>query len=185
MSWTMAKNCVCPSHFSCFSSISIKWCPKQLCIITQSTAPGRLISVAKNTMSSPFNVVMFWWACWRWTITFSSWPCTNKQTYSGYLNELQIRHIPARNTTPLDKGNCMVYIRTILRVRPYRLIRGSFDSPFACVCTGTLDCWLPFPLLSFWCHLRENSYQIRVWSIKNVIVQMSKNIFGGEIMENN
>jgi hypothetical protein len=53
MSCTMAKNCWCPSNFSCFSSTNIKWWPKHDCIMTQSTAPGRLISVAKNTISSP------------------------------------------------------------------------------------------------------------------------------------
>ena len=33
----------------------MKWCPKHVCIMTQSTAPGRLMSVARNTMSSPFE----------------------------------------------------------------------------------------------------------------------------------
>ena len=53
-----AKNCTCPSNFSCFSRTSMKWLPKQLCIMTQSTAPGRLTSVARNTMSSPCSVVI-------------------------------------------------------------------------------------------------------------------------------
>ena len=53
INWTMAKNCCKPSYFSCFSSTSIKWWPKHDCIITQSTAPGRAISVAKKTISSP------------------------------------------------------------------------------------------------------------------------------------
>jgi hypothetical protein len=53
MSCTIAKNCWCPSNFSCFSSTNIKWCPKHDCIMTQSTAPGKLMSVAKNTISSP------------------------------------------------------------------------------------------------------------------------------------
>lgn len=55
ISWTMAKNCWWPSALSCFSSTSMKWWLKQDCIITQSTAPGKLISVAKNTMSSPIH----------------------------------------------------------------------------------------------------------------------------------
>ena len=53
----------------------MKWCPKQLCIMTQSTAPGKLISVAKNTMSSPCNVVMDLWACIKCCMTCSREPC--------------------------------------------------------------------------------------------------------------
>jgi hypothetical protein len=34
----------------------MKWCPKHDCIMTQSTAPGRLISVARKTMSSPAKI---------------------------------------------------------------------------------------------------------------------------------
>jgi len=75
MSCTMAKNCWWPSIFSCFSRTSIKWWPKQDCIMTQSTAPGRLMSVARNTMSSPCNVVMLLWAVMRWTMTCSKLPC--------------------------------------------------------------------------------------------------------------
>ena len=58
MSWTIAKNCWRPSNFSCFSKTNMKWLPKQLCIITQSTAPGRFISVARNTISSPVDKVV-------------------------------------------------------------------------------------------------------------------------------
>ncbi len=100
---TMAKNCWWPSYFSCFSSTSIKWFPKQDCIITQSTAPGRFISVAKNTISSPAkcasykgqpglystinlpqdnskniipcSVVTDLWQCTKWCITCSREPC--------------------------------------------------------------------------------------------------------------
>ncbi len=53
----------------------MKWCPKQLCIMTQSTAPGKLISVARKTMSSPCNVVMDLWTCMRCDITCSREPC--------------------------------------------------------------------------------------------------------------
>ena len=53
----------------------MKWCPKQLCIITQSTAPGKLISVARKTMSSPCNVVMDLWTCIRCDMTCSREPC--------------------------------------------------------------------------------------------------------------
>lgn len=71
----MAKNCWWPSNFSCFSSTNIKLCPKQLCIITQSTAPGKLMSVARKTISSPCNVVMLLWCMIRCGITESSEPC--------------------------------------------------------------------------------------------------------------
>lgn len=37
MSCTIAKNCWCPSNFSCFSSTNMKLWPKHDCIITQST----------------------------------------------------------------------------------------------------------------------------------------------------
>ncbi len=43
------------SFFSCFSSTSMKRKPKKDCIITQSTAPGRLMSMTRNTMSSPWS----------------------------------------------------------------------------------------------------------------------------------
>jgi len=75
MSCTIAKNCWCPSNFSCFSSTNIKWCPKHDCIMTQSTAPGRLMSVAKNTISSPCRVVIDLWDIIRWGITCSREPC--------------------------------------------------------------------------------------------------------------
>lgn len=98
ISWTIAKNFSSP-FFSCFSNTSIKWWPKQLCgrnikcsfvplfiknlcpknrtcIITQSTAPGRLMSVARNTISSPCRVVMDLWFTKRWGITCSKDPTT-------------------------------------------------------------------------------------------------------------
>jgi len=75
MSCTIAKNCWWPSNFSCFSSTSMKWWPKQLCIITQSTAPGRLMSVARKTISSPCSVVMDLCTCIKWAITCSRLPC--------------------------------------------------------------------------------------------------------------
>jgi len=75
MSWTMAKNCWCPSNFSCFSRTSMKWWPKQDCIITQSTAPGKLISVARKTISSPCSVVIDLWICMRCDMTCSRLPC--------------------------------------------------------------------------------------------------------------
>lgn len=75
MSKTIAKNCWWPSYFSCFSNTSMKWWPKQDCIITQSTAPGKLMSVARKTISSPWRVVMLLWACMRWDMTASKEPC--------------------------------------------------------------------------------------------------------------
>ena len=57
------------------NSTYIKWCPKHDCIITQSTAPGRFMSVARKTMSSPCNVVIDLWTCIKWDITCSSAPC--------------------------------------------------------------------------------------------------------------
>lgn len=75
MSCTMAKNCWWPSNFSCFSSTNMKWWPKQLCIMTQSTAPGRLMSVARNTMSSPWRVVILLWTLMRCGMTCSREPC--------------------------------------------------------------------------------------------------------------
>ena len=71
----MEKNCCSPSYFSCFSKTSMKWWPKQDCIITQSTAPGRLISVARKTMSSPGNVVIDLCRLRRWGMTCSRGPC--------------------------------------------------------------------------------------------------------------
>lgn len=53
----------------------MKWWPKQLCIMTQSTAPGKLMSVARNTMSSPCKVVMDLWTCMRCDMTCSNDPC--------------------------------------------------------------------------------------------------------------
>ena len=47
----------------------------QDCSITQSTAPGRVTSVAKKTISTPLRVVMLlcWWR--RWVGTSSKLPC--------------------------------------------------------------------------------------------------------------
>ena len=73
--WTIAKNCWWFSCLSCFSSTSIKLCSKQHCIITQSTAPGKLMSVARKTMSSPCNVVILLCVWIRWPNTSSSDPC--------------------------------------------------------------------------------------------------------------
>lgn len=75
ISWTIAKNCWWPSNFSCFSSTSMKCWPKHDCIMTQSTAPGKLMSVAKNTMSSPWRVVMLLCEVIRWGMTSSRLPC--------------------------------------------------------------------------------------------------------------
>lgn len=72
---TMAKNCWWPSYFSCFSKTSMKLCPKHDCIITQSTAPGKLMSVARKTMSSPCKVVIDLWQCIKCGITCSKDPC--------------------------------------------------------------------------------------------------------------
>lgn len=75
ISCTIAKNCWWPSYFSCFSKTNMKWKPKQDCIITQSTAPGRLMSVARKTISSPCRVVMDLCWCIRWGMTASKEPC--------------------------------------------------------------------------------------------------------------
>ena len=53
----------------------MKWQPKQFCIMTQSTAPGRFISVAKKTMSSPWSVVILLCTCIKWDMTCSREPC--------------------------------------------------------------------------------------------------------------
>ncbi len=44
-------------------------------ILTQSTAPGKVISVAKNTISSPCKVVIDLCASQRCCMTFSRLPC--------------------------------------------------------------------------------------------------------------
>ena len=45
------------------------------CYLTQSTAPGRVISVAKKTISSPCKVVIDLWASQRCCMTLSRLPC--------------------------------------------------------------------------------------------------------------
>ena len=87
MSCTTAKNCWWPSCFSCFSSTRMKYLSKQHCIMTQSTAPGRLMSVAKNTMSSPTRVVMVLWAERRWSRTKSKFPPCQVQVVPGHGQE--------------------------------------------------------------------------------------------------
>ncbi len=52
-----------------------KWKPKHDCIMTQSTAPGKLMSVARKTISSPCSVVMDLCWCSKWGMTASRDPC--------------------------------------------------------------------------------------------------------------
>ena len=87
ISCTTAKNCWWPSCFSCFSSTKMKYFSKQHCIITQSTAPGRLMSVARNTMSSPTKVVMVLWAERRCSKTRSRSPPCHVQVVPGHGQE--------------------------------------------------------------------------------------------------
>ena len=83
----------------------MKWWPKQLCIMTQSTAPGRLMSVARNTMSSPCSVVMLLCTCIRCDMTCSKEHIfVIKRSEACFQFSSPVRANPATCSWHRDKG---------------------------------------------------------------------------------
>ena len=143
------------------NSTYMKWWPKQDCIITQSTAPGRLMSVAKKTMSSPWRVVIDLWTCIRCDITCSNAPCHlqlapgHGQEYgrNSQVSSWSAFSVCSKEAAQPSKLNEQIYCHIRARLRITIFIIGNFIFDPACYLpTSSRNASLTWLLISAWKH---------------------------------
>ena len=138
--WKVNKNCTFPSSTLLKLFVwNVIWFSSN-CNATALLLPGKFISVARNTMSSPCNVVIDLWTCIRCAITckfklmkMNAW----ETAYEPVLGNLATcSWLPGR-------GRSMVWTHKSPRAQSSPCVAEWPCSLRSCTCRGTLPCWQP------------------------------------------